>query len=398
VRGTDRRTRSRGGLYWVSVTALGVLGVPVAARAEEPVVDEQLPSFEVHGFASQGWFLTLENDFLARNSTKGSFEYSELGLNVTRRLTDTLQFGAQLIARDLGPTGNLMPRVDWFYVDYRFRDWLGLRFGRLKIPYGLYNEVQDVDVARVPVLLPGSVYPPQGREILFAQTGAELQGFVRSQSLGSLEYRAFLGTTFWDSDLVVPVGTPLELELQVRYMVGGRLLWETPLEGLKLAGSLQALRAEAIAYIAGIDPVTLDNRSYSWVGSAEYAAADVVLTAEYARGVTDQRSDTPEVQPRLELSDERTYFMASYRLAPWLQPGAYYSLLFPDVDDRKGPDQVQHDLALTLRFDINDHWLVKAEGHYMYGTAGLNNPLMVAAVTDAEAHWAAFFLKSTAYF
>jgi hypothetical protein len=391
--------RSHGGLHWMStVTALGVLAGPVA-RAAESVVDEQHPSsLEIHGFASQGWFLTLENDFLARNSTKGSFEYSELGLNVTKRLTDTLQFGAQLIARDLGSTGNLAPRVDWFYVDYRFRDWLSLRFGRLKIPHGLHNEVQDVDVARVPVLLPGSVYPPQGREILFAQTGAELQGFVRSQGLGSLEYRAFAGTTFWDSDLVVPVGAPLELDLQVRYMVGGRLLWETPLEGLRLAGSFEALRAEAIAFIAGIDPVTLDNRSHFWVGSAEYAAADLVLTAEYARGVTDQRSDTPEVQPRIEQTDERTYFMASYRLAPWLQPGAYYSLLFPDVDDRKGPDQVQHDVALTLRFDINDHWLVKAEGHYMYGTAGLNNPLMVATVTGAEAHWAAFFLKSTAYF
>ena len=30
---------------------------------------------------------------------------------------------------------------------------------------------------------------------------------------------------------------------------------------------------------------------------------------------------------------------------------------------------MQHDVAATLRFDINSHWLVKLEGHYMTGTA-----------------------------
>jgi hypothetical protein len=59
----------------------------------------------------------------------------------------------------------LLRQADWFYLDYRFQDWFGLRAGRLKIPYGLHNEVQAIDSARVPVLLPQSVYPLQGREM-----------------------------------------------------------------------------------------------------------------------------------------------------------------------------------------------------------------------------------------
>ena len=60
---------------------------------------------------------------------------------------------------DLGPLGNYRTRFDWFYLDYRFWDWLGVGAGRTKVPFGLYNESSDVDAARVPVLLPQSVYP-----------------------------------------------------------------------------------------------------------------------------------------------------------------------------------------------------------------------------------------------
>ena len=45
--------------------------------------------------------------------------------------------------------------------------------------------------------------------------------------------------------------------------------------------------------------------------------------------------------------------MLSYVVAPWFQPAVYYSLKFNDVDMREGLENKQHDLSLTLRFDIN---------------------------------------------
>ena len=39
--------------------------------------------------------------------------------------------------------------ADWFDLDYRWKDWLGLRAGRVKLPYGLYNDTSDIDAARV---------------------------------------------------------------------------------------------------------------------------------------------------------------------------------------------------------------------------------------------------------
>jgi hypothetical protein len=393
---------ARGSAKPLIMAALAMLGasLPSPARSDTAGESDATPSFEFHGFGSQGFIFTLQNDFLATDSTEGSFEFAEIGLNVTRRLTETLEFGAQLFAQDLGPTGNFAPRVDWFYIDYRWRDWLALRAGRLKIPYGLYNEVHDVDAARVPVLLPGSVYPAQGREILFSHTGVELNGFARSSTLGALDYRVFAGSVYWDANALIPPGSPVELDLRVRYVIGGRLIWEPPLDGLRLGGSVEALRAEPTAYVAGLmAPISIENQSLLWVASAEYRAADLVLTAEYSRWHTRQTSDTPDLSPTIDGTSERGYAMLSYRLGPWFEPGVYYSLLFPDTDVRDGAANVQHDLAMTLRFDVNEHWLVKAEGHYMYGTASLNNPLLVGpANIGAEPHWAAFFLKSTAYF
>jgi hypothetical protein len=103
--------------------------------------------------------------------------------------------------------------------------------------------------------------------------------------------------------------------------------------------------------------------------------------------------------PETSTVSERAYLMGSYRLTPLLEPGAYYSLLFPDVDDRSGRESVQHDIALTLRLDLNLYWLLKFETHYMHGTAalspGLNDGL---PREELEPNWLLFLAKTTAYF
>ena len=57
-------------------------------------------------------------------------------------------------------------------------DQLGFRAGRIKLPYGLYNQSRDVDMARTSVLLPQSVYSEVDRELLIAYEGVGLYGNV----------------------------------------------------------------------------------------------------------------------------------------------------------------------------------------------------------------------------
>ena len=376
---------------------LVLAAAPALAQEGEPGARP----IEFHGFASQGFILTLKNDYLAENSTDGSFEFSEVGFNFTKELTETLSTGGQLFAQDLGRSGNFKPQIDWFYLDFRPDDWLGFRAGRVKIPYGLYNEIQDVDSARVPVLLPQSVYPLQAREILFSVTGAEVYGFLRMRGFGALDYRLYGGTIFLDSDALTPPGAGFELDFNVRYVGGGRLFWETPLEGLRVGSSYERVRLDTTAFVPGLaPPLVIETRSWLWVASVEYVTGDLLLSAEYGRGKAMQHSNYPELSPALDEMDERAYVMVSQRLATWFQPGAYASLFFPNVENREGRENRQLDVALTLRFDVNPFWLVKAEGHFMYGTAGLVNPLRINPpdITSANQYWAAYFLKTTAHF
>ena len=121
--------------------------------------------------------------------------------------------------------------------------------------------------------------------------------------------------------------------------------------------------------------------------------------AEYSRWYVQLESSDPMLFPESESVSERAYALAAYRANAWLQPAMYYSVLYPDVDDRSGRDAQQHDVALTLRFDVNLNWLVKLEAHYMHGTAALasalNDDRPLQQLTE---DWGLFLVKTTAYF
>ncbi|HEX4337157.1 MAG TPA: hypothetical protein VH062_14665 [Polyangiaceae bacterium] len=366
----------------------------------------------IHGFASQGFIKTTKNDYLA-DSKRGSFEFTEVGINFTKDLTDRLRVGVQLFARNLGPIGNYTAQFDWFFLDYRFADWFGIRAGRTKLPFGLYNETSDVDAARVPVLLPQSVYPIQSRDYLLAQNGVEAYGFIPLGSPGDLEYRVYGGALFIDpryeglGQLLTKATTP--------YLVGGRLMWATPLQGLQLGGSAQLVRLDleivppdavlAPLRAAGQLPANFNGTVNAsapvllTVGSIEYSANDLLIAAEYGRQRAKLTSNVQALAPNATTVSEHAYVMGSYRINEWFTPGVYYSALFPNVDHRSGRDKYQHDVAGTLRFDLNKYWLLKLEGHYMHGTAGLSSDLNGgAALNTLESDWGVFLVKTTVYF
>src|SRR5690349_9795234 len=110
-------------LLWAG--GLAVVLAPVLADADDVIaVSPAEDELQVHGFASQGFLYTSDNNYLA-DTEDGSFEFAEAGINVTRTLGEQLRMGVQLFARDLGPIGDYSAKLDWFYIDYRWRDWLG---------------------------------------------------------------------------------------------------------------------------------------------------------------------------------------------------------------------------------------------------------------------------------
>jgi hypothetical protein len=388
---------------------------PAPAPVEHHDARIEVPRFEVHGFVAEGGFISTANNYLG-NSSRGSLALFEAGLNVSTELADRLRVGMQLYARNVGDFRDLPPRLDWAYLDYRWKSWLGLRAGIIKMPFGLYNEYADIDAARTAILMPQSMYPLRDRSALLAQTGFSLYGFrPLGEHGGALEYQAWLGTLDVPANALDVNGATLD-DISTRYVTGAQLFWQTPVEDLRIGGSFLRLSIDfdltlsdantQALIMAGVVPADYDGKLVIsqrpvtlWAASAQYTPENWLFAAEYGRSYKHQISTLPTVLPAFDEDAERFYAMVTHRLASFLEVGAYYSVLFADVNDRGGHNQMkfakpwyawQRDAALTIRYDINEHWLWKVEGHAIDGIADL----FLSENPKPERFWGMFLLKT----
>jgi hypothetical protein len=342
--------------------------------ADPSLEDDAGDNLQIHGWVSQGVMASTGNNYLA-NTTDGSFEFFEAGLNVTKELGTNLRTGVQIFAQDLGPIGNYEPIIDWAYIDYRKKPWLGIRAGRFKMPLYLYNERMDADMTRTTVLMPQAVYDQHFRDVLNAVSGVDVYGTVDLGAAGSLDYDVYAGTVF-----IQPRGADYELE----NVIGTRLIWDAPTclrasaHGLytNFSASVQLDDAERDAVImaggadAGWDgTVTESYNNWKMLGGALECATDrLTLTAE--AGIWDAEvTQDPMLGPPDRYRELRAYTQADYRVSDRLSAALYLSV-YGEVDGTTMStehNRHQYDVALSARYDVTANWLVKAEAHVIDG-------------------------------
>ena len=347
---------------------------------------------DIHGFLSQGYLQSDNNNFYA-DTEEGTSQFNEVGINFSSDLTDRLRVGLQFLSRDLGDIGNNDVKLDWAYGSYRWKDWLQLEAGLLKIVWGLYNATRDIDMLRTPIFLPSSLYSERDREIYNSMLGVALGGDLYSSSLGSFSYSFAYGEEDVPTDSGFISGLDLDerietLECTVKNIVSGNFEWSTPLEGLRLGVNLGQYDWDMKGRImlwpkAGLGdwyPVeeSINDARYL-IASAEYTWNDLVLAAEYVTVNENEPQDTDDRDGHEHDRSEGFYGSVAYRFNEHFELGTYYSVNYPDVSDKDGkqygkydlPDYLawQKELVVTTRFDINEHWLFKLEGHFVNGAA-----------------------------
>ncbi len=370
---------------------------------------------EIHGFASTGYIETNHNNYLLL-SEDGSFEFNEAGINIATSLNDNIRVGMQLFSRDQGDVGNNDIKLDWAFLDYQWKEALGLRVGRIKTPLGQYNDTRDYDMLRTSILLPQGAYNEYFREAEIAYQGAGVYGNIALGSGGRFGYDLYAGTMeikpdgimakyISDEDAVLTSAT-------IDHMAGGQIRWYTPLQGLTFGSTFVQL-AMSLDLESPLAPVYIDwdvpTMQFFYL-SANYDIGDLTLAAEYHRWKWDvttvvdlSRLEQPDPPPLEEVIDSDSYYvLLTYRFSEWFEAGAYYTVYYNDRDDRDGDNWVangaqayeswQKDLALSARFDITDSWLIKLEAHFMDGT----NLLDYADNLDGvEQDWMLFAVKTT---
>ncbi|MBI9091569.1 MAG: porin [Desulfobacterium sp.] len=347
---------------------------------------------DIHGFVSQGFIFSEDYEYLTNNSKNGSFEYNEIGINFSKDLSDRLRLGIQLFSRDLGDVGNNKVTVDWAYGDYRVKDWLGIRAGRIKLPLGFYNETRDIDMLRTNVVMPQSIYADLLRDTVIAANGVGLYGNIDLYAMGSLDYQLVAGSMnienengfekFFNVSYKGMFVIDGHSDSEITY--AGGLRWNTPLDGLSLGVSALTNTVDSPVLIGGAlkGKNSTDNTAYT-VG-VEYLWEDLTVAAEYQQYQVEYTLTSPMGSAKGDQTTEGYYLSAAYRFTDLFSLGAYYSVLYIDKDDKSGDnfafanDAWEKDLALSLRFDINDYTAFKVEGHHVDGTARVNatdNPI-----------------------
>jgi hypothetical protein len=407
---------------WLMMVILLTLGLFTCDSLAADTVD-----VDFHGFISQGFLKTTHNYFYG-DTEGGSFEFNEFGINFSETLTDNLRVGLQILSRDFGSNGDDDLSVDWAFGDYRFFSWLGMRAGKIKTPKGFYNETRDVDMLRTYIFLPQSVYSEILRDMDLGLLGAGIYGDIDLKAGGWVSYQFIYGTQNVSPNESVSQAlqgttaytTPVEndsIDVDKKYVFG--LVWETPLEALRLGITYDNSEILATAYakttVTGVfdegDTILADFDKYeNTVLSAEYMIGNFKVVGEHIRTRKDYLiTFDGEFHEGGVMNSDGWYFGASYQVADWIHLGGYYSESYNNTRDRDGDtiNKIGNDIAhrayfkdrcLTTLFIFNKFWSVKLEGHQFVGTHRIS---AIDQIPDADgnvfAHrvWNLFAAKVT---
>lgn len=393
-----------------------------------PVHASDFRDIHIHGFVSQGWLKTDSNNYLS-DTQDGTFRFNEIGINFSSVLSERLRLGIQLFSRDIGDYYNNDIVLDWAVADYRFSNTWGIKAGKVKMPFGLYNQIRDTDMLRTPILMPSGIYSEIRRDYTDAYNGIGVYGSLDVFGAADMNTELFFGTSGISSDSIYfksdfekaakissrILSRSLSYEnpdMDTNYVGGASVSWNTPTDGLKIAFSIMTSETDSscdlksdTGVIAAKFESDIDVSSIQ-VWSMEYSVKRLTIATEWMmmRTGNDLRY-TRDGQTTAFSSVQKSqswYIQASYQINDWLTYGLYYSEYYPDREDKLGkklvlkgePDYFawQKELVPTIRIDIGKNWLIKLEAHFTDGAALVNefeNP------EETERHWTLWAIKSS---
>lgn len=361
----------------------------------------------LHGFASQGYTWTSANN-LYGHSENGSPNFTEIGLNLRLDPLPWMSVAAQGLYRHAGEVENQVQLDYGFlelrpYADARLR--LALRGGRVKNPFGLYNETRDIAFTRPSILLPQSVYLDRSRSLYLSSDGGQLE---MDYTWGNHEFSFRFNTGLYRDEFkeikasIFGFNPPGNISAN-RPLFLGQLRYEYNAGQLILAVSHADVELEYRS--APNDPVVLfltntpfkTGRIHSrpLLFSLQINGERWSLTGEYMLQFQEVRHFGPGFDR--DFTSAGWYVQGHYRILPNVQILGRYDVFYLNRSDHNGsglglePLRPRHaafakDWTGGLRWDFTPHWMVAAEYHYVNGTAWLpfqDNPQL----PDSQRHW-----------
>lgn len=412
---------------FINITAEWLRGTELPAHTPEPESANKKPGFvstaakwlrrtdlpgdlQIHGFVGQSYILTSDNNVFGNSDNGGSFGFTEAGLNVSVRPLPRLQLSSQMLSRRAGEGTSATPRLDYAVLDYRVYshevNQFGIRVGRLKNPFGFYNDTRDVPFTRPSILLPQSIYFDRTRNLGLSADSVQLYGESDVLNLGTVSTQ--FGVT-WplvndrDTEMAILQSEPPgHLQREASYI--GRGIFETYDKRLRLAVSGIWLNTD-------YNPARNDQYgpgAFQFTPiffSAQYNTERWSLTSEYALRHFKYNNQFHNPLDGINAYGESFYFQGEYRFTPKWEAILRYDFLFADRTDRDGSryaaetgksadGQFAKDFTAGLRWNVTSAFMLRAEYHRINGTgwlSKLDNP----NPSNTHQHWNLFAIQAS---
>jgi hypothetical protein len=364
---------------------------------------------QIHGFASQAFIKTTDNDVFGNSSGDGNFGFTEIGLNALMRPLPRLQLSAQGLSRRAGEGTSATPRLDFAFADYRLfsqeTKQFGVRVGRLKNPFGFYNDTRDVAFTRPSVLLPQSIYFDRTRNLALSSDQVQFYGETSHLKYGTFSTQFGINRPIVDDkDTALSFVRNRPGSLSPKPTFIGRGIYESSNNRFRMALSGIWLN---MAY----DPAPGENLGSGSIQftplylSAQYNTERWSLTSEYALRHIEYRNFNNQMLDSLNFTGESFYFQGVYRFNPKLEVLLRYDVLFSDRKDRDGKEwaaktgapahsRFARDITAGMTWTVTPTFMLRAEYHRVNGTGWLS-PLDNPVSASTSQHWNLFAVQAS---
>ncbi|WP_448245515.1 hypothetical protein [Thalassotalea agariperforans] len=358
--------------------------------------------FQVHGFIAQGVVQNKGSNFVIEDDEL-TFDLTELGLNFSYQLSDSLRFAGQAVYLNGGNRFDEGLRVDYLLADWNFynseKNQSHLYIGRIKNYHWLYSSTRDVPMTRPSIILPQSVYFDGTRDMSVGGDGIAFSNKYASENIGEIDL------TISSSKAPIPTGDTRSI---VDPKTKGRLKHDADLQASIYWRPVAlpwrfgfALTDARFKYESALDDIydngEIDlqrfylNAEYfgeKWSLSAELLQEKMALTGllfpEFSRPTTGQGG----------------YLQSEYKVTQDIQLLARYERYFADKNDKSGNQLAastfgavpyyfgfQHDVTLGLTYHFDFNLKLQFEHHWVQGTARLTPLIIPDPTNNPQEHW-----------
>lgn len=345
---------------------------------------------QVHGFLTQGFFHSSDNNIYGQSDDGISPGLTEIGLNASYQPLDRLRFAAQGLYRRAGSVDRGSVRLDYGLADLTLFEYdsgkMGLRGGRIKTPFGLYNETRDVAFTHPTILLPQGIYFDRSRSLMLSADGGAFYAEQRT-GFGDFNFKFNVGMPANDLNeiktIVLATQNP-QGAFKTKPAIATQLSYELNSGEYVFAISYMDMEFDydpipGERSITGMPLSKSTTRIQPLLFSVQYNGEKFNLTAEY-----NYRWNTFGNFAKYgggKFVTESWYIEGSYRILPELQATVRYDVITMNKDDKSGigaerlgfPKHTAfaQDWVFGLRYDITPSWMVRADYHRVHGTAWL---------------------------